>query len=173
MGRYDLSCLPENALPTFRTTSPGVRSVHSHAGAIFMRDRNPNSTENNRGKQGISVHTYAKRLLGAGSQPPEKRRYWRPFLLPLTGRLRVLRTLTTIGGRPSFPAGKAPPYSALARACSSSTCGAFARQRKRPLPGDWGRPPTSEFSEKIASAYALVLLATIKNGLRERYALCQ
>lgn len=37
----------------------------------------------------------------------------------------------------------------------------LARQRKRPLPGDWGRPPTSGFSEKIASAYALALLATI------------
>lgn len=50
----------------------------------------------------ISVHTYAKCLLGSGTQTPEKRRH--------------------------------------------STCGAFARQHKRPLPGDWGQPPTSRFS---------------------------
>lgn len=45
------------------------------------------------------------------------------------------------------------PYSAPARAHSRSTCGAFGKAAKRPLPGNWGASPTSGFSEKIASAY--------------------
>ena len=55
-----------------------------------MRGGNPNSTENNRGKQGMSVHTPATRLLGAGTQTPEKSRHRRTFSSPLTGQLRVL-----------------------------------------------------------------------------------
>lgn len=78
----------------------------------------------------ISVHTYAKCLLGSGTQTPEKRRH--------------------------------------------STCGAFARQHKRPLPGDWGQPPTSRFSRfsrrrktgKSFRVYHETLLATIKNSYR-------
>lgn len=38
----------------------------------------------------------------------------------------------------------------------------LARQRKRPLPGNWGASPTSGFSEEIASAYAPALLAAIE-----------
>jgi len=58
-----------------------------------LRGGNPDSTENNRGKQGRSIYTPAKRLLGDGTQTSEKRRHRRPFLSPLTGQLRVLRTL--------------------------------------------------------------------------------
>ena len=42
----------------------GVRLAPSHAGAIFMRDWCTNPKKNNRGKQGRSVYTSAKRLLG-------------------------------------------------------------------------------------------------------------
>lgn len=97
----------KNGLPTFRTTRPGVRKVLSYAGAIFMRGRNPNPTENNCGKQGKSICTPAKRLLGTGAQTPEKRRHRRPFLSPLTGRLHVLRAFQT-QEVPLFPVGKAP-----------------------------------------------------------------
>lgn len=48
----------------------------------------------------------------------------------------------------------------------------LARQRKRPLPGDWGRPPTSRFyrfsrrrkNRKLQSVYHSALLATIENN---------
>lgn len=39
--------------------------VPAHSGAVFMRGGNPNTTGNNRGKQGRSIYTPAKRLLGA------------------------------------------------------------------------------------------------------------
>lgn len=72
----------------------------------------------------------------------------------------------------SFQPVKSLPYSVPARVRSRSTCGALAKQRKRPLPGDWGRPPTSGFSRvspkrksgKSQSVYHFALLATIKNG---------
>ena len=69
-------------------------------------------------------------------------------------------------------AGQVSRPTAPVRARSRSTCGAFVRLRKRPLPGDWGRPPTSRFyrfsprrkSGKSQSVYHFALLATIKNG---------
>lgn len=66
----------------------GVRLAPSHAGVIFMRGGNPNPTQNNRGKQGMSVHTPAKRLLGDGPQTPEKARQRRPFHRPLRAAAR-------------------------------------------------------------------------------------
>ena len=71
----------------------------------------------------------------------------------------------------SFQPVKSLPYSAPARARSRSTCGAFGKAAKRPLPGDWGRPPTSRFyrfsqrrkSVKSFRVYHETLLATIKN----------
>ena len=138
--------------------------------SIVPHDRpgNPNPTENNRGKQGRSICTPAKRLLGTGTQTPVKRRQRRPFSLPLTGRLCVLPDVVSIllSSRSSLP------YSAPARARSRSTCGAFGKAAKRPLPGDWGRPPTSGFyrfsprrkSGKSQSVYHFALLSTIESG---------
>ena len=89
-----------------------------------MRGGNPNSTENNRAKQGMSVHTPATRLLGAGTQTPEKYRHRRTFSSPLTRRLRVLPDAVSIllSRRSSLsriqrPQGRvaAPPVERLAR----------------------------------------------------------
>ena len=122
--------------------TPGVRLNPVSCRDCFHAGENPNSTENNRGKQGWSICTPAKRLLGTGTQPPEKSRQRRSFSSPLTGRLRVLPDAVSIllSSRSSLP------YSAPARARSRSTCGAFGKATKRPLPGDWGRPQTSGFS---------------------------
>ena len=72
----------------------------------------------------------------------------------------------------SFQPVKSLPYSAPARARSRSTCRAFGKAARRPLPGDWGRPPTSGFyrfsprrkSVKSFRVYHETLLATIENG---------
>lgn len=138
-----------------------MQGLFSYAGGI------PIPPKNNRGKQGRSICTPAKRLLGTGTQSPEKSRQRRSFSSPLTGRLRVLPDAMSIllSSRSSLP------YSAPARARSRSTCGAFGKAAKRPLPGDWGRPPTSRFyrfsqrrkSVKSFRVYHETLLATIKN----------
>lgn len=52
-----------------------------------LRGGNPDSTENNRGRQGRSIYTPVKYLLGTGTQTPEKRHHRRPFLSPLMGLL--------------------------------------------------------------------------------------
>ena len=73
-----------------------------------------------------------------------------------------------------FPSWESAPYSAPARARRRSTGGAFARQHKRPLPGEWGHPSTSRFSRfsrrrktgKSFRVYHETLLATIKNSYR-------
>lgn len=57
---------------------------------------NRGPTENNRGKQGRSICTHTKRLLGTGTQTPEKSRQRRPFSFPLAGRLRVLPDAVSI-----------------------------------------------------------------------------
>lgn len=67
---------------------PDVRLAPSHAGAISMRDWCTNPKQNNRGKQGRSIYTPAKRLLGTEPQTPEKDRQRRPFHRPY-GRLRI------------------------------------------------------------------------------------
>ena len=67
---------------------------------------------------------------------------YQPFSLPLTGRLCVLPDVVSIllSSRSSLP------YSAPARARSRSTCGAFGKAAKRPLPGDWGGPQQADFT---------------------------
>lgn len=66
---------------------PNVRLAPSHAWAISMRDWCTNPIQNNRGKQGMSIHTPAKHLLEEGPQPPEKNRQQRPFSSPHAERL--------------------------------------------------------------------------------------
>lgn len=110
-----------------------------------MRGGNPNSTENNSGKQCMSVHTPAKRLLGTGPQTPEKSLHWRPFSTPLTGRLRVLTDAVNIllSSRSSLS------YSAPARARSRSTCEAFGKAAQAALVGGLGAAPNKLiFGEK-------------------------
>ena len=139
-----------------------MQGLFSYAGGI------PIPPKNNRGKQGRSICTPAKRLLGTGTQSPEKSRQRRSFSSPLTGRLRVLPDAVSIllSSRSSLP------YSAPARARSRSTCGAFGKAAKRPLPGDWGRPPTSglnrfrkaENGQTHNGVYRCALLASIENS---------
>lgn len=117
-----------------------------HSGASFMCGVNPNPIQNNAGKQGRNIYTPAKRLLGAGRPPAT------PLFIAPTGRLRILRPLSSMRGIPS--AGKSLRLSARTRARSCSTCGAFARPRKRPLPRHWlGRQqadfPVLHGSEKL------------------------
>ena len=61
--------------------------------------------------------------------------------------------------RPSDSIGPSV-FSAPARARSRSTCGAFARQRKRPLPGDWGQPPTS-----VLNSFRIAKNGQTRNGM--------
>ena len=86
-----------------------------------------------------------------------------------------LQKSTATGGL--FPSRSSLPYSAPARARSRSTCGAFARQRKRPLPGDWGRPQQADYTgfrkgENLynrfvyTTKHCLPLLRTVKREVR-------
>ncbi len=95
-----------------------MQGLFSYAGGI------PIPPKNNRGKQGRSICTPAKRLLGTGTQSPEKSRQRRSFSSPLTGRLRVLPDAMSIllSSRSSLsriqrPQGRvaAPPVERLAR----------------------------------------------------------
>ena len=77
----------------------------SHAG-LFSCVTGTNPTQNNRGKQGRSIYTRAKRLLGTGPKPQKKDRLRRPSSPP--GAAGILRTLSSMRG--IFPAGKSSVY---------------------------------------------------------------
>lgn len=161
---------PRKRISIVPQDSPGMRLPSSHAGAVFMCGGNPNPTENNRGKQGRSICTLAIHLLGTGTQTPEKNRQRWPFSSPLTGRLRVLPDAVSI----LLSAGQVARIQRPKRRVAAPQVERLARQRKRPLPGDWGRPPTSRFSiyspgqnRKVCTTlHCLPLLRTVKMEVR-------
>ena len=113
-----------------------MQGLFSYAGGI------PIPPKNNRGKQGRSICTPAKRLLGTGTQSPEKSRQRRSFSSPLTGRLRVLPDAMSIrlSSRSSLsriqrPQGRvaAPPVERLARQQSGHCRGLGAAPNKQIL----------------------------------------
>ena len=101
------------------------------------RPGNPNPTENNRGKQGRSVCIPAIRLLGTGTQPPDKNRQRWPFSSPLTGRLRVLPDAVSI----LLSSRSSRSYSAPEKARSRFTGGAFGKTAQAALTGGIGGGP--------------------------------
>ena len=124
-----------------------------------MRGGNRNPTENNRGKQGMSVHTPAKRLLGDGPQTPEKARQRRPFHRPLRAAARPADA-SKHEGHTFFQPVKSPVFSArkgaghwrdtpLAlglRAVAAPPVERLARQQSGPCRGIGGGPQQADFT---------------------------
>lgn len=87
-----------------------------------------------------SRYTPAKRLLGAGTQTPEKSRQRRSFSSLLTGRPGVLRTLLNMRGYSPFFSRLNLPYSVPVRARNRSTSGAVGKAAQAALAGGLGGP---------------------------------
>ena len=139
---------------------------------------NSNPTENKRGKQGRSIYTPVKRLLGTGTQTPEKGRHRQSFSTPLTGRLRVLPD-ASIHETYSQPVKSL--YSVPARVRSRSTCGAFCKATRAALAGGLGVAPNKQIFHffagakkwKIAKCVPLCIAWHSSERLKGKYALYQ
>ena len=142
---------------------PGVRLAPSHARAIFMRGGNPNPIQNNRGKQGMSVHTPAKRLLETGPQTPEKDRQRRPFHRHYWAAARPADASKHEGHTFFSSRSSLLSYSARKSAWPLHLWSVWQGSVSSPCRGIGGLPNKRIFGE-IASAYALALLATIENN---------
>ena len=90
----------------------------------------------------------------------------------LTGRLRILRTLSNMRDTPFSQAVRFNVFQRPQGRVAAPQAERLARQRKRPLSGDWGASSTKRFyrfsrrrkSGKSFRVYHETLLATIENN---------